>query len=68
MNPIIRSAIRARHFDSLSGRFEGEPILVYASAEMAMPAYLSGTAPIATPGEIILVLGDFRGDVWLMDL
>jgi hypothetical protein len=33
-----------------------------------MPAYLPGTAPIATPDQIILVLGDFRGDVWLMDL
>jgi hypothetical protein len=27
-----------------------------------------GTAPIATPDQIILVLGDFRGDVWMMDL
>ena len=33
-----------------------------------MPTYLTGTAPIATPDEIILVLGDFRGDIWLMDL
>ena len=38
------------------------------STEMLMPAYLPGTAPIATPDQIILVLGDFRGDVWLMDL
>jgi len=43
------------------------PIEVYASTEMLMPAYLPGTAPIATADEIILVLGDFRGDVWLMD-
>jgi hypothetical protein len=35
---------------------------------MLMPAYLPGTAPIATPGQIILVLGDFRGDVWMMEL
>ena len=33
-----------------------------------MPAYLPGTAPIATPDQLILVLGDFRGDIWLMDL
>jgi hypothetical protein len=33
-----------------------------------MPAYLSGTTPIAMRDEIILVLGDHRGDVWLMDL
>ena len=41
---------------------------VYASTEMLMPAYLSGTAPIATPDQIILVLGDFRGDLWLLGL
>jgi len=35
---------------------------------MMMPAYLAGTAPIATPDQIILVLGDFAGDIWLMDL
>jgi hypothetical protein len=35
---------------------------------MLMPAYLPGTTPIATPDEILLVLGDFRGDIWLIDL
>ena len=67
-NPLVRSAVRARHFASASGLVEGEPMAVYASTEMLMPAYLPGTAPIATPDQIILVLGDFRGDVWLMDL
>ena len=67
-NPLIRSAVQARHFASASGLVEGESIAVYASTEMLMPAHLPGTAPIATPDKIILVLGDFRGDVWLMDL
>jgi hypothetical protein len=67
-NPMIRSAVRARHFTSEAGLVQGEPIAVYASVEMVMPAYLPGTAPIATPDQIILVLGDFRGDVWLMEL
>jgi Tol biopolymer transport system component len=67
-NPLVRSAVRARHFASASGVVEGEPIAVYSSTDMLMPAYLPGTAPIATPDQIILVLGDFRGDVWLMDL
>jgi Tol biopolymer transport system component len=67
-NPLLRSVIRARHVDAGSGVAEGEPIAVYASTEMLMPAYLQGTAPIATPDEIILVLGDFRGDIWLTDL
>ncbi len=66
-NPLVRSAVRARRFASESGLVEGEPLAVYASTEMLMPAYLPGTAPIATPDEIILVLGDFRGDIWLTD-
>jgi Tol biopolymer transport system component len=67
-NPLVRSAVRARRFDPGSGLVEGEPIAVYALAEVVMPAYLPGTAPVATPDQIILVLGDIRGDVWLMDL
>jgi Tol biopolymer transport system component len=67
-NPLVRSAVRARRFAAVSGLVEGEAIAVYASTEMLMPAYLAGTAPVATPDQIILVLGDFRGDIWLMDL
>ena len=47
---------------------EGESMAVYAASEMAMPAFLAGTAPVATSDQIIFVLGDFRGDVWLMEL
>jgi hypothetical protein len=47
---------------------EGKPIEAYASHEMLMPAYLPGTAPIATHDQILLVLGDFRGDIWIKDI
>ena len=67
-NPLVRSAIRARHFDPASGLVERQPVAVYSSTEMLMPAFLPGTAPIATPDQIILVLGDFRGDIWLTEL
>jgi len=67
-NPLVRSAVRARRFDAATGLRDDGPIAVYASNEMMMPAYLPGTAPIATPDRILLVLGDFRGDIWLMDL
>jgi Tol biopolymer transport system component len=67
-NPMVRSAVRGRWFDSTAGLAEGDPIAVYASIEMMMPAYLPGTAPIATPDQIIVVLGDFTGDIWLMDV
>jgi len=66
--PVRSVVVRARHIAGAAGLPEGEPIAVYASIEMMMPAFLSGTAPIATPDQIIFVLGDFRGDVWLIDL
>jgi len=63
-----RSLIRARRFSSESASPAGEPITVYATGELVMPAYLPGTAPIATADQIICALGDYRGDIWLMDL
>jgi len=65
--PMVRSSVRGRRFVPETGALD-EPFTVYSSSEMLMPAYLPGTAPVATPDRIILVLGDFRGDVWLMDL
>ena len=67
-NPMVRNAVGGRYFDRVSGVADRDPIAIYASIEMMMPAYLPGTAPIATPDQIILVLGDFTGDIWLMDL
>ena len=67
-NPLIRSVIRARHFDTAAGLRQDDSITVYASNELVMPAYLPGTTPVATPDEILLVLGEFRGDIWLMDV
>jgi hypothetical protein len=31
-------------------------------------AMVTGTAPVVAPDQIILVLGDFRGDVWIRDV
>lgn len=67
-NPLIRSAIRARRFDPATGLQADDAIVVYASHEMVMPAYIAGTTPWATSDRIILVLGDFRGDIWMVTL
>lgn len=67
-NSDIRGVVRARRFSVTSGRPEGEPVHVLTLNEMVVPAALTGTTPIVTPDQIILVLGDFRGDVWMMDL
>jgi Tol biopolymer transport system component len=67
VNPLIRGVVQARRIDD-AGRPDGASIPVYASNEMRMPAFLNGTGPIATSDQIIFILGDFRGDVWMMDL
>jgi hypothetical protein len=35
---------------------------------MVVPAALIGTTPIVAPDQIVFVLGDFRGDIWMMTL
>ena len=64
----LRSVVRARRVGGESGLPEGEAFVAFASNEMIVPAIVSGTAPVATADRIFLVLGDFRGDVWMMDL
>jgi Tol biopolymer transport system component len=66
--PVRSLVVRARQVFPESGLQGGEPIAVYASLEMMMPAYPPGATPVATADQIIFVLGNFRGDVWLMEL
>ena len=63
----LRNVVGARRFDSKSG-LSGEPFTVLALTEMIVPAAMVGTAPVATRDRLVFVLGDFRGDVWMMDL
>jgi Tol biopolymer transport system component len=63
-----RSVVRARRFDAESGMCEGDAFDVFSSNEMVVPAMVTGVAPVATHNQIIFVLGDYRGDVLLMDI
>jgi Tol biopolymer transport system component len=62
------SVVRARRIAPASGKPEGEPFTVFTSTELSFPARIPGTTPVATPDQIVFVLADLRGDVWLMDL
>jgi Tol biopolymer transport system component len=64
----FRNVVRARHFDSASIDTLGEAFTAFMSTEMVVPTTMAGTAPVATADQVIFVLGDFRGDVWMMDL
>ncbi len=67
-NVDIRSRVLARGFDTSTGRVANEAIEVLTLREMIVPAMVTGTAPVVAPDQIILVLGDFRGDVWIRDV
>jgi Tol biopolymer transport system component len=62
----FRNLVRARRFDSTSGSPSGDPFTALTLTEMIVPAAMAGTAPIATRDRLVFVLGDFRGDVWMM--
>jgi Tol biopolymer transport system component len=67
-NIDIRSRVLARGFDTSTGHVANETTEVLTLREMIVPAMVTGTAPVVAPDQIILVLGDFRGDVWIRDV
>jgi Tol biopolymer transport system component len=67
-NIDIRNRVLARGFDLSTGRITSDATEVLTLGEMIVPAMMIGTSPIVAPDQIIFVLGDFRGDVWIRDV
>ena len=67
-NIDIRSRVFARGFDTSTGRVVNEATETLTLREMIVPAMMTGTVPVVAPDQIIFVLGDFRGDVWIRDI
>jgi hypothetical protein len=64
----IRNGVAARRFDPSSGRVEGEAFPILSLTEMIVPAMVTSVAPTAAPDQIIFVLGNFRGDIWIREV
>ena len=64
----IRNRVAARRFDPSSGRVAGDAFPILNLTEMIVPAMVTSVAPIAAPDQIIFVLGNFRGDIWIRDV
>jgi Tol biopolymer transport system component len=64
----IRNRVIARTFDPRDGRVGTEPIDVLRLSETIVPAMISSAAPIVAGDQIILLLGNYRGDIWMMNL
>jgi Tol biopolymer transport system component len=67
-NVDIRSRVLARAFNPSTGRITSETTEVLTLREMIVPAMVPGTTPVVAPDQIIFVLGNFRGDVWIRDV
>ena len=63
---MLRGEVRARHFTPDLPP-DGESIPIVTLGEVVVPAFMNGAAPVAAPDQIVFILGDFRGDVWLRD-
>jgi len=64
----IRNRVTARRFDPSSGHVHGEPVPIVNLTEMIVPAMVTSVAPIAARDQIVFVLGNFRGDIWIRDI
>ena len=64
----IRNRVVARSFDAASGSVGTQPIDVLALSEMIVPAMISTAAPIVAGDQIVFLLGNYRGDIWIMDV
>ena len=63
---MLRGEVRARRFTADLPP-DGESIAIVTLREAVVPAFMNGTGPVAAPDQIVFILGDFRGDVWLCD-
>jgi Tol biopolymer transport system component len=64
----IRNRVAARAFHPGDGRIGSEPIDVLTLSETIVPTLVSSAAPIVAGDQMVLLLGNYRGDVWMLDL
>ncbi len=64
----IRNRVVARAFDPQDGRVGSEQIDVLSLSETIVPAMVASAAPIVAGDQIVFLLGNYRGDIWMMDL
>jgi len=64
----IRNKVAARVFDPDDGRIGADLVDVLTLSEMIVPAMVTSVAPIVADNQIVFLLGNYRGDIWMMNL
>ena len=64
----IRNRVVARAFDLHNGGVGSEEVDVLTLSETIVPAMISAAAPIVAGDQIVFLLGNYRGDIWIRDI
>jgi serine/threonine protein kinase/Tol biopolymer transport system component len=64
----FRTVIHARNFNRTSGNAEGDAFVAASLTEALVATQVPGTTPVVTRDQLLLVLADISGDIWIMDL
>jgi serine/threonine protein kinase/Tol biopolymer transport system component len=64
----LRTVVSARHFDPTSGGPQGDAFEAVLLTEAVIATQVPGTTPVVTQDQMLLVLADISGDIWMMDL
>jgi hypothetical protein len=63
----VRSVVRGRRFNPESGQLDDEPFIAVTLRESVIPVLTQPTTPIVVRNQIVAVLADLRGEIWMMD-
>jgi hypothetical protein len=64
----IRNSVVARAFDLQNGRVGLEELDVLTLSETIVPVLVTAAAPVVAGDQIVLLLGNYRGDIWIRDV
>ncbi len=64
----FRTVVAARNFTGSSGQPEGDAFVAVSLTEALVATQVPGTTPVVTPDQMLLVLADISGDIWILDL
>ena len=64
----IRNRVVVRSFDPRDGSVGTQPREALALSEMIVPVMISSAAPIVAGDQMFFLLGNYRGDIWIMDV
>jgi Tol biopolymer transport system component len=64
----IRNRVAGRAFDLQDGRVGPDEVEVLTLSETVVPAMIGAVTPVVAGDEMVMLLGNYRGDIWIRDI